>query len=720
MDIDPPVHVGLQHHQAGRLAEAEAAYRSVLAANPNEPAALHLLGRLAAQVGRVDDGAALLRKAIALQPAETVHYLVLGEMLRMAGKTDEAIALLLRAAELSPLHAGIRNGLAIIYREANRLPQAIENFELAIRLQPDYAEAFSNLGNALRAAGRLEESLTAHETAAQLLPTAAEIHNNLGIALKEARQLDRAIDAFSRAMQLAPNFVEAMTNLGGCLVAKGRLSDAVKLFQQAAVMRPDAPEVQNNLGNILKEQGRLDESVAAYRKALEARPNFVQAISNLAINVAAQGKLDEAIDLFRRAMAVKPGDWSYFSNLLYTLHFHPASTPMSLLAEHRLWAERFADPLTAAATPARTDPSPERRLKIGYVSPDFREHPVGRFLLPLLMGHDRSRFEIICYASVTNPDATTNVMRKLPDAWIDVAPLNDAALADRIRADGIDILVDLTLHMGHSRLLVFARKPAPVQVTWLGYVSTTGMKAIDYRISDPWLDPPGDADAMYVEKTIRLPTSYWCYVPPTSKVPVDPLPMQSAGHLTFGCLNNFAKVGSATLQLWARILASVPHSRIIIHSLAGSHQNDVRQALGVEPERVEFVGFLPTQPYMELHNRIDIALDPFPYAGGTTTCDALWMGVPVVTLAGQTAVGRGGVSILNNVGLPELIARSPDEYLNIATKLAGDANRLTSLRSTLRERMRTSPLMDPNRFAREMESAYRQMWRTWCSSAATR
>ena len=724
MEIHPSVTRGLQHHKAGQLREAELAYRSVLETDPNEPAALHLLGRVAAQVNRYDDAAILLRKALAVQPGEVVHYVVLAEILRGAGKNEESITILQRALEIAPLRADLRNSLGITYRQAQRIDEAIYNFQLAIRLRGDYGEAYSNLGNALRVAGRVEESLSAHENAVHFLPTSAEAHSNFGIALQEARHHDRAIAAYSRALELAPNMVEAMTSLGACFIVKGRVSEAVKQFERAAVLRPGAPEVQNNLGNILKETGRLDESIAAYRKALAARPNFVAALSNLGIGLSAQGKLDEAIELFRHAASASPEGWSYHSNLLYTLHFHPDSSPGSLLAEHQQWAARYAERLTEAAPPVQADRTPDRRLKIGYVSPDFRDHPVGRFLLPLLQSHDHSQFEIVCYSGVPNPDETTRRIAGLADQWIDATGLTDVALADRIRSDKIDILIDLTLHMGNSRPLVFARKPAPVQVTWLGYVSTTGMSAIDYRISDPWLDPPGESDQDYVEKTVRLPTCYWCYEPPRSEQPgeqpIGPLPLKSAGHVTFGSLNNFSKVSGEAIALWSKILTAIPNSRIIIHSLAGAHQEEVRAMFGAAGDRVEFVAFLPTHEYMALHNRIDIALDPFPYAGGTTTCDALWMGVPIVTLVGKTAVGRGGVSILHNVGLPELIAESEDAYLQIATKLAGDVEQLDRLRTTLRERLRRSPLMDSARFAREMESAYRQMWRNWCSAPTPR
>jgi len=301
--------------------------------------------------------------------------------------------------------------------------------------------------------------------------------------------------------------------------------------------------------------------------------------------------------------------------------------------------------------------------------------------------------------------------------WRDSADWSDSELANRIRADQIDILVDLALHTNGNRLQVFARKPAPVQVTWLGYPGTTGLASMDYRLTDPYLDPPGERDAFYTEKSIRLPHCFWCYGPIRQAVEVSALPALSAGYMTFGCLNNFTKVSRAVLTLWASLLSAVPNSRLRIHMTRDRQSKVIAQfaELGIEANRIRFAEKQPFVKYLEDYNRIDIALDPFPYAGGTTTCDALWMGVPTVTLRGHTAVGRGGVSILSNVGLTDWIAENPGQYVSIAKNKAADLPALAELRANLRERMRQSPLMDGKRFTDEMESAYRQMWKNWCS-----
>src|SRR6185312_10486672 len=315
-----------------------------------------------------------------------------------------------------------------------------------------------------------------------------------------------------------------------------------------------------------------------------------------------------------------------------------------------------------------------------------------------------------CYSGVRRPTAATALHKARADTWREVAGLSDEQLADVIREDRIDILVDLAMHMEGSRLLVFARKPAPVQISYLAYCSTTGLETMDYRLTDPWLDPAGSDESCYSERSLRLPRTYWCYPSPDSGLDVGPLPALTTGHVTFGCLNNYCKVTDLAWSAWADLLAAVPGSSLVVHAPNGSHRRraaDFLATRGIDPARLEFVGLLPFDEYLRQYHRIDIALDPFPYPGGTTTCDALWMGVPVITLAGQTAVSRAGLSILSNVGLPEFVARSADQYVQIATRLAADPPRLAELRATLRDRMRSSPLMDPIAFCHELEAVYR-------------
>ena len=447
------------------------------------------------------------------------------------------------------------------------------------------------------------------------------------------------------------------------------------------------------------------------------QPNFAEARNNLGNALTDVGQLDAAIASYQNAMSLNPAAPDFHSNLILTLHYHPAHDARSIAAELENWNRQHAQPRRKFIRRHANDKNPDRLLRIGYLSPDFREHVVAQNLLPLLRHHDRSQFEIACYALLRRPDTMTARVKETAHRWREIAHLSDEQVAEQIRTDQIDILVDLALHSADNRLPIFAHKPAPVQVSYLGYCGSTGIPEMDYRFSDPYLDPP-DA-AHYVEKTWRLPRTYWCYQPWSAAAEPAQVPALKSGYITFGCLNNFTKVSPPALELWAKILNQVPQSRLILHAPAGSHRAAVTERFsrfGVAPDRLIFLPKQPWKIYTQTYSQIDIALDPFPYNGGITTCDSLWMGVPVITLSGQTPVGRAGRSILASLGLPELIASTADDYLKIATDLAADLPRLSALRQGMRPRMLASPLMDAPTFARDVEAAYRQIWRTYCAA----
>ncbi len=371
-----------------------------------------------------------------------------------------------------------------------------------------------------------------------------------------------------------------------------------------------------------------------------------------------------------------------------------------------------------AAPVFANNPSPERRLKIGYISPDFRDHVVGRTVWPLVSRHDRRHFDITLYANVAKPDAMSALFRQTADHWRDITNLHDQQVAELITRDGIDILVDLTLHMAGNRLLVLARKPSPVQVTYGGYPGTTGLKTVDYRLTDPTLDPPGLFDAYYTEESYRLPHTFMCYDPRTEEPAVAPLPVLKNGYITFGSLNNFCKVHDGVLGLWASVLAAVEGSRLLLLAPEGSHRQRTATFFaeqGIAPERITFSSRRPRPEYLALYHEIDIGLDTFPYNGHTTSMDSSWMGVPVVTLVGETVMGRAGLSLLVNLGLMELATNTPADFVDVAVALANDVPRLGALRGGLRERMKQSPLMDYPGFTAAVEEAYSVMWRKWCA-----
>jgi predicted O-linked N-acetylglucosamine transferase (SPINDLY family) len=633
MTVPQAYALALQHHYAGRLADAEALYRQILAAQPNHPDALHMAGVIAHQTGREE--------------------------------------------------------------------LAIEWIQRSIALAPNNAAAYSNLGEAWRMVGRLADAVSCYRRALELCPAFPEAHNNLAIALWSAGQLDEAVSAARQALQLRPDFTEAFLNLGNALQDRGQNEDAVIAFQNALKLKPDLWSACNNLGNALWNQGRLEEAVTSFRRALDG-------------------------------MGESPG---ILSNLILALHYLPGDSTEIIATEQDRWNRHFGHPLSTQSHVR--DQNPERRLRIGYVSPDFWDHVAGRNLIPLFRHHNHQAFEIICYSGVIQPDALTAEFRSHSDQWIDIATMQDDALAEKIRADQIDILVDLSQHAGKNRLPAFARRPAPLQVSFASYPGSAGIDAIPWRISDPWLESKpqiqdtshkiqdGPAARSHPEtfnlhppSRISLIDSFWCYDPCGLEIEPNELPAQKNGHITFGSLNTFRKINECVLRLWARVLAEVPDSRLLLLSAEGSHRQrplEILAQAGVAAHRVEFVTQRPRREYLELYHRLDVALDPFPYNGHTTSLDALWMGVPLVTMAGQSPVARGGLSILNNLGLPELVAHSEDDYIRIAAGLACDRTRLAELRSTLRSRMESSVLMDAPRFAAQIGNAYRTMWREWAA-----
>jgi predicted O-linked N-acetylglucosamine transferase (SPINDLY family) len=572
-------------------------------------------------------------------------------------------------------------------------------------------------GVAHHQAGRLAEAEQMYRQVLAQQPDHMGALHLLGVLAEQIGRLPEAVDLIGRAIQLVPDSAELHYNLANALKNMGRFDEAIASYRQAIRLKPDLAEAYNNLGNVLRETERLDEAVATFHEAIRLKPDLAEAHNNLGSALKIIGHLDEAIASFREATRLKADYTDAHSNLVYALPLHPGYDAKMIQDELRRWNQQHADPLRKFVRPHSNNRDPDRRLRIGYVSPDFRDHVVGHNALPLLREHDHGLMEIFCYANMRGPDALTKQIRSHADTWRNISRLSDSRAADLIRQDGIDILVDLTLHTANNRLLIFAYKPAPVQVTYLGYCGSTGLETMDYRLSDPHLDPSDSDLSVYSERTIHLPETYWCYSPACPTPEPSPPPALTTGTITFGCLNSFAKVSPA-LDLWMEILRIVPRSRLIIHSSPGTHLEAVRErfaARGISPQRLELLGRQSRPEYVRTYERIDIALDPFPWGGGITTCDALWMGVPVVSLNGRTAVGRGGASILANIGIPELIARTPEQYVRIAADLAKDLPRLAELRRTLRLRMQKSPLMDAPRFARNIEAAYRQMWRNWCA-----
>lgn len=544
--------------------------------------------------------------------------------------------------------------------------------------------------------------------ASALAPREARAHYEAGTALASSGEIARGVASLRTALSLQPSSLEIRTDLATALRLAGRLAEALPHFREVLQRKPDFALAHNNLGLSLLELREYDEAETHLRRAAELLSDPAPALLNLGNVLRDTGRVSAALSVYRKAIAARPHREAHAA-LVYAMMYDPSSTSEAICNEARRLCETHYD----VPPPARLAPRPRSsrsRLRVGYVSADFREHVQALYVLPLLAKHDPEQFEVHLYSNVQVPDAITEQHRRHVAAFKSISSLDDDAAARLIYDDDIDVLVDLTMHMAHSRLGVFARRPAPLQLTWLAYPGTTGLAAFDYRLSDPHLDPPG-TDHLYVEKTHRLPDSFWCF-DPLADVPVSPLPAAINGYVTFGSLNNYSKTSSETFALWAEVLAAVPGSRLLLLAPSGSTRKRAMAELareGIDPHRVDFVGFQKRVDYLDTYRRIDIVLDTIPYHGHTTSLDAWWMGVPVVSLIGTTVAGRAGLSQATNLGLERLCGRSPEQFRDLAVELADNLEMLSSLRAGLRERVVASPLMDMTRFARHLERAYRDL-----------
>ena len=615
----------------------------------------------------------------------------------------------------------LEGGMA--YHRAGRRVEAEAAYRFVLARRPDDPAALHLLGMLCYELGRLDEALELLGRSIELAPAQAQFHSNFAGVLGRCGRLAEALDHLRQCIRLEPSHSQAHNNLGVALEALGRLDEAAMAYLEAIRLRPAYAEALYNLGNVSHQLGDTAAAIQHYRQALTVNPTHANALSNYAALQAESGRAREAAAAYRELVALRPHDATAHSRLLFTLHYLPDVDAAALHAEHVAWGSAHAR-RHWHDRPHRNRRDAERRLRVGYVSPDFRAHPVSRFLEPILQAHNRQDVEVVCYSDVETPDAVTWRIESVADVWRTTRDLDEEELADVIRQDEVDILVDLTGHTANNRLLAFARQPAPVQVSYFGYPNTTGLDTMDYRFTDSIHDPPGVTDRYHVEQLFRLDPCCWCYQPddPHEPSPVEPPASAGGRPTTFVCLNRPAKTTTEMAQAWAETLRRVPDSRLIL--LTGAHGcgseilRSVFADLGVELDRIEFMARTNRAAYMDAYRRVDVALDTFPYNGHTTTCDALWMGVPTITLAGTTHVSRAGLDVLTQVGLQDLVADSIREYVDFAVRLSSDASRLTELRATLRHRMRSSPLRDAAGLTRRIEAAYRRMWERWCRDAA--
>ena len=735
-------------HQAKQLPRAEALYRQILASNPQHVDCLHNLGMLLFQAGRPDEAIALLERAAVAAPTSKEIGNTLVNMLGNLRRHEQAIIALHRMIVADPTDVSAYNNLGTLFHEQGKLAEAAEAYERALELDPALTPAHANLGAALMGLGRIGDALVHFRAAADLRPEDAGLHRSLGAALGAAGDNESALAAFDRALALAPELPEAHYGRGEILVGLGRHDQAVEAFNRAIELKPGYAEALSDLGVSLQQLGRTTDALAAYRKAVAANPRLADAHANLgaALRIAGalgdaveclekaialdpehaeahatlagvlrdQGRLDEALAGYRRAFALNPGLLEAHNNLLMAMHYHPGLSHEAIFEEYGRWNARHAAPLARRHENPPLAVGAEGRVRVGMVSADFRRHPVGYFMTGAIEHLDRRIFDVVLYSNSVKEDNLTARLRAAATEWIPVATMGDDALADRIRRDRVHILLDLSGHTRGNRLMVFARRPAPIQVLAGGFFDTTGMDAMDYVISDG-VETPVGAERWFSEQVVSMPDGYISYDPPDYAPEVARLPAAANGRITFGCFNNLAKINDHVVDLWCRVLHRVEGSRLVLKTKQLDDAS-VRERFaglfaerGIAADRLDLQGFAPHAELLGAYNTVDIALDPFPYSGGLTTCEALWMGVPVLTLPGPTFAGRHSASHLTNVGLTDWIVDSPDAYVEKAETWAQDLDGLAALCASLRERTRSSPLCDGARYARNLETALRRM-----------
>jgi protein O-GlcNAc transferase len=569
-------------------------------------------------------------------------------------------------------------------------------------------------GNAAGAAERLRPLLAGD-------PDNADVLHVLGLALHKSAQSDEGVALMARAIERNPRQPDFLINLANIHRERGELEAAEPLLRRAVALAPNYGKAWQVLASLLRQLEKLSEAVECRRKAVALDPTSVSLLVRLASALVDTRQVSEGLSIYRNALARDPANLDAHSSLALSSHYLPGDKA-ALFAVHQAAGAAIAAKLPAAP-PHGNARDPERRLRIGYVSSDFHLHSVAFFLAPVFAGHDAAQVEVFAYSDVAKPDDVTAKLRAMVPNWRDVRELNDAALADAIRNDAIDILVDLAGHTAGNRLGVFARKPAPVQVSWLGYPDTTGLAAMDARFTDAIADPDG-AEAFAVERLVRLPQGFLCYGASDEAPDVAPLPAGADKPITFGSFNNLPKLSDETLDLWTQVLLAVPGSQLLLKA-RGLDDPAVRQGVvarfalaGIDQSRLRFAGRVRGYAgHMAFYGDMDIALDSLPYNGTTTTCEALWMGVPTVTLAGDRHCARVGASLMTRVGLEDLVAQTPEDYVAVAARLAADRVRLADLRAGMRARIQASPLMKPAAFTATLEEAYRALWRDWCLKA---
>ena len=769
LTVEQALQQAIAHHQAGQLQEAERLYRAILQTQPNHPDANHNLGVLAMQVKQPAAGLPHFKAALEANPTQGQYWLSYIDALIQTGQTDAARQILAQgrsrglqgatiealagrleelvgskpspqeintlltlfnerryheAATLAqvltvrfPLHGFGWKVLGASFKQMGRSVDALANMQKAATLSPNEAEAHSNLGVILQDLGQLDAAVVSYRRALEIKPDFAEAHSNLGNALRDLWQLDDAVASYRRALEIKPDYAEAHSNLGIALRDLGQLDAAVVSYRRALEIKPDYAEAHSNLGNALRNLGKIDAALGSCSHALQIKPDCAEMHVNFGNALKDVGRLDEAEASYRRALSLMPSLYLAHSNLIFILDMHTDRSSADVQEERRRWGAMHAAHVPQIAIYANLK-IPKRKLRIGYISADFRVHSAASVFGAMLVDFDSTRFDVIAYTNSSQSDALTQHFKQCVTAWRTIFSQSDDAVADLIRQDEIDILVDLSGHSAGNRLLVFARKPAPIQITAWGYIGGTGMKAMDVFFADPVVVPP-EEKTLYTEEVRYFPnvvSAFFLHAFP----PVNALPAQSTNGITFASFSRLAKISDEAYRAWAQVLLAVPNSRMVLKTReltdAGTRvrvmENFTRE--GIAPERITLLGKTSWHDHVAAFNQIDMTLDPFPHGGGVTTLEGLMMGVPVVTLRWPTLVGRLSASILTTLKLTDWIAETPEQYVEIAVNKARGLESLTELRQQLRALLTSSIIGDTKAYVAEVEREYRTLWREWC------
>jgi protein O-GlcNAc transferase len=708
---------------AGRHAELESRAREFTRLHPEVGFIWKVLG--VALLAQNKDGVAALSKAAELMPQDAETWSNLGNAQRAQGLLSQAEASHRHAIALAPIQASHPYNLAIALTDQHKLPEAAQAYQQAIAANPAFADAHFNLGIVQQKLQELDAAEASFKAAVQAQPAHAQAWCNLGALHARRGKLDEAHAALKQAIRLAPDMADAHHNLGNVHKDALRMPQALQAFGEAIRLQPGHVDAQQGMGQVLGKLRQYQAAIAALKRAIEVDPEHVDAWIDLGNVHKEVGDLDEALACFEHADQFAPQRLDVLSNWLMLSNYASSVPRQRRIERARQYGERVRTQVTDA--PRRSHLwDPEKPLRVGLVSGDLRRHPVGYFLDTVLQAIEAQagdRLELIGYPTQALSDALTHRLKACCAAWNPLVGLDDASAARRIADDGIDILIDLSGHTAHTRLSVFAWRPAPVQVSWLGYFATTGLQEMDHFLSDPW-STPAELQQDFTERLWLLPETRLCFSPPESAPPVSELPALQQGHVTFGCFNNLTKLNDEVLQLWAAIVQAVPNSRLFLKApqLDDAQVHDLTLqrllALGIGRDRLILEGNSARDEYLRAYHRVDIGLDPFPFTGGTTTAESLWMGVPVLTLQGDCLVARQGVSMMMNVGLADWIADDAQSCRDKAVAFASDLPALARLRAALREQARVSPLFDAPRFAQHLQEALRGMWRQRCREAA--